>query len=157
MSKYHAWTFFVSMTQVKNVLMNFYSEKREKNAEKHVFCQFWPLYGVKIYQKHRFWTRSVQLPLFTHLSRLSTFWGAKRWPRASEPDFVGKSGPYTFWSVRPSLGVESRVRCWFLCLDTLQVQRLCIQVISTPSSGQKMRKTCIFEPICFPPPRYLGN
>ena len=74
------------------------------------------------------------------------FRGAKRWPRASEPDFVGKSGPYTFWSVRPSLGVESRVRCWFLCLDTLQVQRLCIQVISTPSSGRKMRKTCILAP-----------
>ena len=36
MSKYDAKTFFVSMTQVKNVLLNVYEEKHEKNVEKRV-------------------------------------------------------------------------------------------------------------------------
>ena len=49
--------------------MNVYEEKREKNA---IFCQFWPLDGVEITQEHRFWTRSVQLPLFWPLTRHST-------------------------------------------------------------------------------------
>jgi len=45
------------MTQVKNVLLIVYEEKCEKNAEKRIFCKFWPLDGVEITQKHRFWTR----------------------------------------------------------------------------------------------------
>ena len=52
------------MTQVKNVLLNVYEEKHEKNAKNAFYCQFWPLDGVEITQKHRFWTSSVQLPLF---------------------------------------------------------------------------------------------
>ena len=53
------------------------AKKTPKKAKKRVFRQFWPLDGVEISQKHRFWTRSVQLPLFRHLARLSTFSGCE--------------------------------------------------------------------------------
>ena len=44
----------------------------KKNSKKMRFCHFRPLDGVEIAQKHRFLTRSVQLPLFKHLTRLSS-------------------------------------------------------------------------------------
>ena len=83
------------MTQVKNVLLIVYEEKREKklqNRRKNAF------FANFVSQKHRFWTPSVQLPLFRHLARLSTLSGCAT---AYEPDLVGKSGPLTFWALRP--------------------------------------------------------
>ena len=64
------------------------------------FCHFRPLDGVEITQKHRFLTRSIQLPLFRHLTRLSSLSGRKTitgiFFSLFQANFVGKSGLQTF-------------------------------------------------------------
>ena len=114
------------------------SKTRKKKC---VFCHFRPLDGIEITQKHRFMTRSVQLPIFRHLTRLSSLSGhetvtGKVFFSLFQANFVGKSGLQT------SLGVDGWVRCRFLRFGTLRVKKRHFQLISTPSSGQKIAIWC---------------
>ena len=135
---------------IKHLLLVIWSEKEfgHQRAKKttHSFL-FFRYYG--------YWKLKTLIDLNYELKgKPPQVWASRK--RAQRKDcrkgwgstFTNEIGPSL---VLPLSGVERQARCWFLWFDTLLVKKRYFQEFSTPSSGQKMQKTCIFEPNWGPP------
>ena len=123
------------------------------------FRIFWSLDGVKITRKCRFWTRSVPKHRNRHLTRLSTPKDGRTLQKVCGP-LLPKSEVrlgYVRLGYVPER-VEFRLRCLNRGNLTLRIRIRRFRVISTPSGGQKWRKTWFFRVLLNrKSPRHLGD